>query len=281
MLFTASGQSEVIPLPCSALDSVANRRKLVQKRNDFMNPKMKSRPLVTIASLTVLVLSAMSLAAQNSTTLTTTPDAAGTASATQTAPVQLPYGAADILKLSRAKVSDDITVSFIENSGTVYSLSAPQIVYLREQGVSDRVLAAMLNQRKRVTDTAAQVQAAAASAPANNSYANNAQSAPTYEQPSTAYVQTAPASTVYVIPNSSPTYTYYDYYPYYPYYGGYYYGWPALSFSFGYGGYYNGYHGGYYGGYHGGYYGGGGWHGGWHGGGGGWYGGWHGGGGHH
>ena len=39
------------------------------------------------------------------------------------APVKLPYGVEDVLKLSRAQVSEDVTLNFIRNSGTIYNLA--------------------------------------------------------------------------------------------------------------------------------------------------------------
>src|SRR5712672_1328232 len=56
----------------------------------------------------------------------------------------LAYGVADVVKLSRAQVSDDIIVSYIQSASTVYSLEPKDIVYIKEQGVSDRVLSAMM-----------------------------------------------------------------------------------------------------------------------------------------
>jgi hypothetical protein len=219
--------------------------------------------LLAIAAVATLVFVAANVVAQDATTA-------------QPAP-QLSYGVPQVLQLVQAKVSDGVIVSFIQNSGTLYSLKAGEIVYLKQLGVSDNVLNAMLNQRSRVTGStdpaASTASAPPASAPAasDQTYAAAAPAAPavTYVQ------QAAQPSTVYVIPN---TQTYYYSSPYvYPYYGGYY-GWPAVSLSFGWGGYYGGgYHGGYYGGWHGGGYYGGGYHGS-SGGGGGWHGG---GGGHH
>ncbi len=195
---------------------------------------------VTIAA--VLVLAARNVPAQDSTT-----------SAAQTAPVQLSYGVSQIIQLSKAKVSEDTIVNYIRNSGSSYGMDASQIVYLKQQGVSDAVINTMLSQ-PRLTQTVA----TPASPPAVSSTATVvAQPTVTYVQPAPAYV---PSSTVYVIPDTQ-TYRYYNnyYYPsygYYPYYGGWNY--PAVTFSFGFGGgYYHG--GGYYGGYHGGYHGGG-WH---------------------
>jgi hypothetical protein len=229
---------------------------------------MKTRTFGTclFASLGAASLVAVSAAAQTTAPATTEP---ATPAATQPAPAKLPYGADDVLKLSRAQVSEDVTLNYIKNSGTVYNLSPNDIVYLRNEGVSDRVLNTMLDQRKNVpieqatqAATVNQLQAAAqtpaapdpnaaAAAPAVPQYAPvYAQPAPTYVEPQPTYV---PASTVYVIPYNSPGYGYASYSPYY--YGGYsrYCG-PSTVFSVGYssGGRYGAYYGGYRGGYHGG-----------------------------
>jgi type II secretory pathway pseudopilin PulG len=221
------------------------------------------------ALLTTASVSAQSAASTNSSTATPAAPVA------QAAPVvKLPYGAEDVLKLSRAQISEDIILNYVQNSGTVYSLTPNDIVYLRNEGVSDRVVTAMLNQRQRVVaDAAAQqmaaqqaaaqqaaAQQAATPAPApaypdNTSVAAAPTYAPAYEQPQP---QPAP-STVYVIPDPSVEYAYYGYPYYYPgpyYYGGY---WgPSVSIGLGFGGHYGGH---YYGGYHGGgFHGGGGFH---------------------
>ena len=177
------------------------------------------------------------------------------------APVQLSYGVPQILQLSQAKIGDSTIVAYIQNSGTIYSLNASEIVFLKQQGVSDAVITTMLNQRQRVAQAAFQT-----APPAVMSQPGSAETSTAVAQPAATYVQTVPSSTVYVIPDTQ-TYQYYNnyypYYGYYPYYSGWYY--PAVSFSFGFGGGYHGgyYHGGYYGGYHG-YYGGGYHGGGWH-----------------
>ena len=99
------------------------------------------------ASLGAASLVALSATAQTpapSTTTTSTPAPA------DSAPVKLPYGVEDVLKLSRAQVSEDVTLNFIHNSGTIYNLAPKDIVYLHNEGVSDRVINAMLDQRKNV-----------------------------------------------------------------------------------------------------------------------------------
>jgi hypothetical protein len=156
-----------------------------------------------------------------------------------TAAPKLSYGVPEVLQLSQAKVSDGTIVTYIQNSGTIYALDASQIVYLKQQGVSDAVINAMLNQRSALASTQPAQQ--------NNSQTASAQPN-AVAQPTVTYVQSAPPSSVYVIPDTQT----YDYnaWLYQPYYYPYYY-WPPVTFSFGYwGGWHGGYHGGFHGGWH-------------------------------
>ena len=156
---------------------------------------------------------------------------------------KLPYGVEDVLKLSRAQVGDEITINYVRNSGTIYTLGPQEIVYLRSQGVSDNVINAMIDQRKVVPQATPAPQAPAIANAPQMANAAVAPVAPDYSQVAPVYSE-SPASTVYVMP--PPTYSY-------PYYGyPYYYGGPVISFGYGWGGYY-GYHC-YYGHGHGGYY---------------------------
>ena len=100
-----------------------------------------------LASIGAASLVAISATAQTPAPTTT---AASTPTATDSAPVRLPYGVEDVLKLSRAQISEDVTLNFIRNSGTIYNLAPTDIVYLRNQGVSDRVINTMLDQRMNV-----------------------------------------------------------------------------------------------------------------------------------
>jgi hypothetical protein len=152
--------------------------------------------------------------------------------------VRLPYGVDDVLKLVRGQVTEDVVVAYVQSSGTPYSLSANDIVYLKQQGVSDRIVNAMLDQKNRYL--------------ASNQNVAPAQTTPNYQpqdnsqaQPPVTYVQ-PPSSSVYVIPNTDYGYDpyYYSYSPYY--YGGYYYGgYPSFGLSFGFRnhGFIGGYHG--------------------------------------
>jgi uncharacterized membrane protein YgcG len=211
--------------------------------------------LLVIIVFTMSVFFAPNLLAQDYAAGKSGPSVAQAARAGRTAP-QLSYGMPQVLQLAHAKISDSTIIAYIQNSGTVYNLDASQIVYLKQQGVSDAVIAAMINQRSRVS----------AAALDNTAPPTSGQTAAVVAQPATSYVQTVPSSTAYVVPDTQSYYYYSPYY--YPYYGYYWWPYPVVSFSFGYGG-------GYWGGYHGGYH---------HGGGGGGYrggGGYHGGGGHH
>jgi hypothetical protein len=194
-----------------------------------MKTKIFAMPL--LAAVAGLVLLAGSVLAQNS------PAAAAPS---------LSYGVPQILQLAQAKVSDDTIIAYIRNSGNSYGLDANQIIYLRQQGISDNVITVMLDQRK-----VASAPAQPATQPDNS---NTAQTSTAVVQPTTTYVQTAPPSTVYVMPDTQ-TYYYDAYYAqpyYYPYYA---WPYPAVSFSFGFGGRWGG------GGFHGGgFHGGGGHH---------------------
>lgn len=158
----------------------------------------------------------------------------------------LPYGVEDILKLTRAQVSEDVIVNFIGNSGTIYNLSPNDIVYLRHEGVSDRVINAMLEKHKKALDAAQNQTAPAPATPAAQPQDTAATAPP---NPAPVYVQqpAQPApSTVYVVPYPAANAAYYGYYPYYGYYGPYYapyYG-PSISLGFRFGGGWGGYWGG-------------------------------------
>jgi len=125
---------------------------------------MKMRTFLTglFASLGAGSLLLLSATAQTSPPTTAPPAPAARAST----PVKLPYGAEDVLKLSRAQVGEEVTLNFIRNSGTIYNLAPKDIVYLRNEGVSDRVINTMLDQRKNVPAEAATQAALANTAPA-------------------------------------------------------------------------------------------------------------------
>jgi uncharacterized membrane protein YgcG len=224
------------------------------------------KTLLAVTAVASLCLLASNVLAQSAST-----------TASQAVP-QLSYGVSEVLQLTRANVGEDVIVTYVQNSGNAYGLEANQILYLKQQGISERIINAMLTQPKAAV-AATTVPTPATPAPQPySSDANGSQPATTTPPPAVSYVQTAPPQTVYVIPDTQ-TYDYNAYY-YQPYYYPAYAWYPPVTFSFGWG------WGGYYGGYRGGWHGGGGFHGGnggFHGGNGGFHsggGGFHGGGGH-
>ena len=182
-----------------------------------------------------LALSASTALAQDSTTVAQPAVASATVS-------QLSDGMAQIVQLAQAKISEGTIIAYIKNSGNSYRLDANQIIYLRQQGISDAVITTMLNQPRPG------VAVATPTTPAPQPVASTAYSGQVSTAtvaPTVTYVQTVPDTTYYYQP---------DYYPAYAWY-------PPVSFSFGWGGWYGG---GWRGG---GWRGGGGHGGGWHGGG--------------
>ena len=197
---------------------------------------------MAVLAVTSMTLSGITAIAQGSTAANTVQPAAVSGSAPE-----LFYGVPQILKLVQAKVSDDTIIAYIRNSGNGYGLNADQIIYLRQQGVSDTVLTAMLNQPR--TGALPKPTTSSPQPVTSPAYAEQVPTATV--APQVTYVQSVPDTVYY-----SQPYCYY-YYPscaWYPPVTYYYYGWGR------------GWHGGWHGGWRGGgTVWGGSWHGGWHG----------------
>jgi hypothetical protein len=202
---------------------------VLEYTGDFMKTNHWQKMLAVLA-VAGLALSASTTLAQNLTATTTAQPAA------VNAPVpQLSGGVPQILQLAQAKVSDDTIIAYVKNSGNSYGLDANQIIYLRQQGISDAVITTMLNQPRPA------VAVATPTTPAPQPVASTAYSGPVSTAtvaPTVTYVQTVPDTTYYYQPYYQPYY--------YPAYGWY----PPVSFSFGWGGGWGG--GGHGGGWHGG-----------------------------
>ena len=61
-----------------------------------------------------------------------------------------PLTIADVEALTKAGISDDLIISQIRNSRTVYYLTAQDIIALKNHGVSDRVINFMINTQSQV-----------------------------------------------------------------------------------------------------------------------------------
>jgi hypothetical protein len=179
---------------------------------------MKTRNLGTMLA----IVAGVSLAWSASTTLAQDSSAAG--------------GVPQVIRLSQAQVSENTIIAYVNRSGLSYNLTADQIISLRQQGVSDAVITAMLSQPQ----TAAPVVTAYAppTPVAQTVVAPAVVAAPTTTiVPTVTYVQPLPPPAYYYQPNYGPSY-----------------GWfPPIALSFAWGS--GGHGGGYYGGWHGG-----GWH---------------------
>jgi hypothetical protein len=200
-----------------------------RERKKSMKNGISIGPRLAMIGFMVAACSVLNVAAQDAAKAPAA-QSTQTAVATQPTPVQLSAGVSDVLKLARAKVGDDTILAFISNSRATYSMGAPQVVYLKEQGVSERVITAML--------------IGGGPTPVANMPTAPEQSAATYAAPaqsSTAYVAPAPvaeqASTVYVAAPASAANYYAPYYYPYPYYG--YYPW-VVPVAIGFGGFHGG-----------------------------------------
>jgi hypothetical protein len=205
---------------------------------------MKTRVVFPAAALAGILLLCIGLAAPVAAqeTATQTPLQAAPDSAPAAEPVQLSSRTQEILKLVRAQVHDDVIVAFIQNGNCRYNLTASEIIHLRKEGVSDRVLTAMLNPSQTVEASLPQAQPIAPATTASGSAPQE------YAPESAAPAEVETASTLYVVPSTTYYYSYASpwyyswYWPcWYPYYG-YYWGWGDCH----YGHYDNCHHSGYY-----------------------------------
>lgn len=219
---------------------------------------MKTRFAASLVFSAILVASSSVLAVQQA-------DPGAPASGSVAAPqkqIHISEPATVLLKLSKGQVTEEVIVAYIENARRNFDLNADEIVYLKQEGVSDKVVAAALNHHAKIPQATVTVPHETAPAPAYmEAQPQQAPQTVVVTQPQTTYVQAAAPEPTYVYGG----YSYYwpFYYSYYPYYYGYY--------GYHYHPYYAhyGYHGGYshYGGGAHGWYGGGGAHGGYSGGG--------------
>jgi hypothetical protein len=148
------------------------------------------KKFLAFAALCLVATSVQAQTSPTSATIATAPPAtAQPAPASQAAP-QLSYGVSEVLQLATANVGEDVIVNYIHNSANGYSLDANQIVYLKQQGISDRIINAMLTQPKSPV---------AASTSTSTAVIPTATVAPTVT-----YVQTVPTTYYYDQPYYYP-----------------------------------------------------------------------------
>jgi hypothetical protein len=76
-------------------------------------------------------------------------------------PANLSPGLAEIIKLAQAHVDEAVILSYIKNSGQLYSPSAEEILYLADLGLSQNLIAALFKQAPPATPIASEETAAA------------------------------------------------------------------------------------------------------------------------
>jgi hypothetical protein len=104
----------------------------------------------------------------------------GTLGNAQSAPATQSPQLQEVVKLTQAKMSDDVIISYIKNSGSSYNLSADDILYLNSQGVSQPVISTLLQSKSAGAPVA--VSASSTPAPAVPS-----SPPPNYPQPVSPY----------------------------------------------------------------------------------------------
>src|SRR5260221_13382271 len=115
---------------------------------------MKTRisPLPLLVSLGLALLPRLVSAQEASVTVS----APAVAAQVTVDPAKLPYGVADVVKLARAPVSEDVITTYVVNSGTAYHLSPNENVYLLDQGVSDHIINVMIDQPRSLARAVSQ-----------------------------------------------------------------------------------------------------------------------------
>lgn len=120
----------------------------------------------------------------------------------QSAVPQLSPGVTQVMQLEQAKISDDTIIRFVRNSGNSYALDATQIVFLRQQGISEAVISAMLDQPKAVVAAASTpvLAATVVTQPATSTVTTTAVETPVAVAPPVITFQTVPAPCYYYYP---------------------------------------------------------------------------------
>ena len=201
---------------------------------------MKISPLkTTVAGLVAAIFigSATTLPAQDVGTTNTPAPAAVLVSTPPLSPAAL-----QVLQLAQAKVSDGTILAFVKGAQATYNLNAPAIIFLRQQGVSDTVLTAMLTPVAPMVATNLAIATPVPvpqPTPAPVPVPDTAEAG--YGQPQNVTVVDASSTTYIDAPPADPQVIYQPVYT--PIY------YPPVVYGFG---IYGGYHGGGNGGYHGG-----------------------------
>jgi hypothetical protein len=123
------------------------------------------------------------------------------------APANLSPGAAEVIRLAGSGLSDDVVLAYIQNSQAPFNLSADDILYLKDLGLSPQVTAAMLSHDSMLRNQPQQYMPAAP-APATPPPVAPAAPAPAAPPPPAtappAYVSNPPADVSYFYNDLAP-----------------------------------------------------------------------------
>jgi hypothetical protein len=128
------------------------REKFLKCENNMNTNELSDRKLKLVSGLAVLVIAWLCWNG-------------GVTSHAQSAPANQSPQLQEIVKLSHAKMGDDVILAYIRNSGASYNLSADDILYLNTQGVSQPVISALLQARSTAAAAPAPVMAPTTPAP--------------------------------------------------------------------------------------------------------------------
>ena len=129
------------------------------------------------------------------------------ASAQVAAPANLSPGAAEVIRLASSGVGDDVVLAYVQNSQAPFNLSADDVLYLKDLGLSPQVTSAMLNHDSTLRNQSQQYAPAAtvpvAPAPAAPAAPVPEAAAPA-AAPAPAYVTSPPPDVTCFYNNLSP-----------------------------------------------------------------------------
>src|SRR5262249_29508598 len=132
-------------------------------------------------------------------------------------PANISSATAEVIRLAESGTSEDVILTFIQNSTSSFNISADQILYLRDIGLSSQTITAMLNrdnvlrnqtqsytydQKVYPPTTQPQVAPAPIAAPTEEPVAPAP--APTVETPAPVYVSSPPAEVSYFYSDLAP-----------------------------------------------------------------------------
>jgi hypothetical protein len=154
------------------------------------------------------VASVLSASAQTNIAPNDSAPANDSAAAANSAPIAAPPSApisgpgAEVFKLAQSGVGDDVVIAFVNNSTSKYNLSADDILALKDAGLSQNVISAMISHDH---GTAGSKQTGRSPAPVMGSNNPTVSSGPSYEQKLYASSTSSTPANQYAPQYSSPT----------------------------------------------------------------------------